>query len=81
MEEHDAGGGFVDVLTAVTARTHKRLFQISLAHIQSGHAARQFVLFVKADRERAHSGNDREGVRPGQVLEPDKWVTVICPFF
>jgi len=39
VENHDAGGGFIHVLAAVTARADESLLQISFADLQSSHSA------------------------------------------
>ena len=40
MKEHDAGGGFVDVLAAMAAGADEGFFEVGLAHPESGHALR-----------------------------------------
>ena len=57
VEQHHAGGGLVDVLAAVTARTDERLFNIGFVHAERGHALRQLGFLLRADRERAHVPN------------------------
>lgn len=47
MQEHDAGGRFVDVLAAVAAGSHKRLLNIGFPHAQRGHAFGQLIGFFR----------------------------------
>ena len=54
MEQHDAGGNFVDVLPAVAAGADERFLDVRLAHAERGHALREMVFFFEADRECAH---------------------------
>lgn len=56
VEQHDAGGGLVDVLAAMSAGADKGFFDVGLAHAQCGHALGQLGFFVGADGERVHGG-------------------------
>ena len=56
VEQHDAGGGLVDVLAAVAAGADKGFFDVGFAHAQCGHALGELGLFVRADGERVHGG-------------------------
>ena len=56
MEQHDAGGGLVDILAAVPAGADKGFFEVGLAHAQCGHALGELGFFVGADGERVHGG-------------------------
>ena len=51
VEQHDAGGGLVDVLAAVPAGADKGLLDVRLAHTQRSHALGELGLFVGADGE------------------------------
>jgi len=55
MKEHDAGGGFVDVLAAMAARANESFFEVRLAHAEGAHALRQLGFFFGTDREGAHA--------------------------
>ena len=54
MEQHHAGGGLVDILSAVPAGADKTFFNLRLAHAQRGHALRQLAFLFSTDRKRAH---------------------------
>ena len=56
MEEHDAGGGLVDVLAAVAAGADEGFFDVRLADAERGHALGELGFFVRADGERGHGG-------------------------
>ena len=56
MEQHDAGGAFVDVLAAVSARAHKGFFNVCFLHAERGHALGEVVLFFQADGKGTHGG-------------------------
>jgi len=56
VEQHDAGGGLVDILAAMPARTDKGLFDVRFANTQCGHALGQLGFFVRTDGERVHGG-------------------------
>ena len=56
MQQHDAGGGFVDVLAAMPAGADEGLFQVGFADAQGGHALGELGFFVGADGERVHAG-------------------------
>lgn len=54
VEQHHAGAGLVDVLTAVAARPDKRLVDVCFAHAERGHALGELDFLLRADREHAH---------------------------
>lgn len=54
MQEHDAGGNFVHVLSAVAAGADERLFDVRLAHAERGHARSELIFLFETDRKRAH---------------------------
>jgi len=49
MQQHHAGGGLIDVLSAVAARTDKGFLDVGLAHAQSGHALRELGFLFQTD--------------------------------
>jgi hypothetical protein len=55
MKEHHASRRFIDVLTAMAARTDEGLFKVALAQTEHGHALRQLRFFFGTDREPAHA--------------------------
>ena len=66
MEQHHAGGGLVDVLAAVTARSDKRLVDVGFAHAERSHALGELTFLLRADGERAHGGSVAGGRRKGK---------------
>ena len=60
MNQHDASGGLVDVLTAMPARANEGFFDIRFAHPESGHALGKLVLLFGRDRKGAHEGKLRQ---------------------
>ena len=63
VQEHDASGGLVHVLAAMTSRTDECLLDVDLAHAQRHHALGEVILFFGADRECAHA-RSMAGRRP-----------------
>jgi len=61
MNEHDASGGFVDVLTAVAAGTDESFFDIRLAYAKGGHALGKLVLLFGRDGKGAHGVEVKTG--------------------
>ena len=57
MEQHDAGGGLVDVLAAVAAGADEGFFDVRFAHAERGHALGELGFFVWADGECGHGGS------------------------
>ena len=55
MKEHDAGGGFVDVLAAVAAGADEGFLDVGLADAERGHALRELRFFFRADGELGHT--------------------------
>lgn len=49
MEEHDASGRLIHILSAMTAGTDERLLQVSLQNAEGSHALRQLRLLVCRD--------------------------------
>src|ERR1035438_5069999 len=54
MQQHHAGGGLVDVLSAVPAGADKGFLDVGLAHAQRGHALSELGFLFQADGESAH---------------------------
>jgi hypothetical protein len=44
MKEHDAGGGFVDVLPAVASGANERFLDVLFANAEGGHASPNFII-------------------------------------
>ena len=55
VEQHDAGGGLVDVLAAVPAGADEGFFNVGFADAEGGHALGELGFFVQADGERVHA--------------------------
>ena len=79
VDQHDAGGDFVDVLAAMTARADKGFLDVRLRDAQGGHALGKLVFLLRTDGERAHdvevsangAGNPPGFVKTrGKVLKP-----------
>ena len=54
MQQHDAGGCFVDVLAAVSTGPDEVFIEIAFRNAQRGHATGELFGLFRADRERAH---------------------------
>ena len=54
MNQHHASGRLVDVLPAMSARTHKRFVNVRFTHAQRRHALRKLIFFFQADRKCTH---------------------------
>ncbi len=54
VDEHDAGGGFVDVLPAVSAGTDKGFLEVSFTDAQGRHALGKLVIVSGGYRDRTH---------------------------
>ncbi len=50
MEQHHAGCGFVDVLTAVAARANEGLLDVRLVDAERDHPGRELRLLILSDR-------------------------------
>jgi len=61
MNQHDACGGFVDVLASVPARPYKALFQVTFGYTQLSHAPGQLVLFFGVYWKSAHTRSVNSG--------------------
>jgi amidase len=57
VEQHDAGGRFVDILTPMSSRSHKSLFNIRLAHAQGGHSLGELLCLFWIHGKRSHGRN------------------------
>jgi hypothetical protein len=55
MNQHHASGRLVDVLPAMSARTHKRFVNVRFTHAQRRHALRKLIFFFQADRKCTHA--------------------------
>lgn len=55
MNDHDAGGSFVDVLATMSARANKSFLQVRFLHTQFQHALGELFGFIEADWELAHA--------------------------
>jgi hypothetical protein len=53
--QHDAGGGFVNVLPAVPSRPDERFFDLAFAHPELSHALGHLRPFIIRDRIRIHA--------------------------
>ena len=51
MEQHHAGGGLIDILSAVTAGPDKGLFNVGFPHIQRRHALRELSFLFRTNGE------------------------------
>ena len=49
MQQHDARGGLVDVLAAMSARTDESLFDVRIADAQSRHPLRELRFAIGTD--------------------------------
>ena len=54
MQQHDAGGGLVDILAAVPAGADKRFFNVGFMQSHFGHAPRELGFLFRADGKCAH---------------------------
>ena len=63
MEQHDAGGGLVDVLAAVAAGADECFVDVRLAHAERGHALGELGFLFGADGKRTH---DLSVMEPGR---------------
>ena len=70
VEQHHAGGDFVDVLAAMAARADKAFFDVRLAYLERGHALRQLMLFLGADRKHAHASQAKP--KPRRLPRADR---------
>ena len=68
MDEHDARGGLVDVLSAVTAGVDELLFQIGFTDAERGHALRKLGFFLRADGKHAHRDQRSDWKFPEQAV-------------
>jgi hypothetical protein len=67
VEQHDAGGGLIDILAAVPAGTDKGFVNVGLAHTERRHALVELGLFVGTDGERVHGRKVTGGTAPGNA--------------
>ncbi len=79
MEQHDAGGGLVNVLAAVSARADKGFFDVGIADAQCGHALGELGLFVGADGERVHRRRVADETGSGEQFWEAVWGMFIEP--
>jgi hypothetical protein len=66
MEQHHAGGGLVDVLTAVPARADEGFFDVSFANAQGSHALGELVFLFWTDGESWHEQERKWAARKVQ---------------
>jgi hypothetical protein len=54
MEKHDTGGGLVDILSSVPARTNERFLDVRIEQSERGHAPGELSFLFRADGEQGH---------------------------
>jgi len=72
VEQHDAGGRFINILPAVASGFDKDFLDIGLAHSQGGHALGKLLFFFRIHRKRIHGGSLIE--RAGNLKEARGWL-------
>lgn len=55
MQQHDAGGSFVDVLPAMAAGSDERFLDVRLANAESGHSRRELIFVAGVTNGCAHA--------------------------
>jgi hypothetical protein len=62
MQQHHARRRFVDILPAMSARPHKSLLDIRIAHTQDGHPLGELLFLFHIHRKRGHAGSLAERI-------------------